>query len=445
MTSYYSGTTLASLRQENRPWNLSSTSDAASKVLTGMGELKLMYSDQWDQATNSGPDRDMRLYAEGGNPGGDIIILRNGRIGAGSYGNVYKAVAVQKDGTQIPVVVKLGKKLYGGMTKSFRNELVVFWEQSSDPTCSQHLICMYGAFTTNLNMTSISGQRYEALVLEKMDGDLERLARLVKSSGVSVDSMLYMLVYIGLHMTYDIYMLHGAGYYHNDVKPANFLYRWDPVSRKYRIKIADLGLVCNKEPSMSQRFAERAAMPNVFDISEILAKMPERMSCYALGTPNYMSPEMKELQERYVIKGATLEELRTLKANYNLTAPIVADVGRRDTKYLMRQPVTAELDVFEYNDYFGIVMTLKTLAKLMMIKSADPALACYNGTPVFQALVAPMDGLSLLEAYNKAVLYFIRTNVQLPAILPDSSLNAFEVGPMAEPQHPELSSETEEV
>ncbi|MDR3712691.1 MAG: hypothetical protein P4L51_07745, partial [Puia sp.] len=190
----------------------------------------------------------------------------------------------------------------------------------------------------------------------------------------------------------------------------NFLYRWDSSINRYRIKLSDLGLVCNSDPNMRDRLLKHAqSRPNLIDVRQVLALMPQQMHCVTVGTWDYMSPEMKALQDQ---RG---------------TGALVDDI----------------LDSLKENDLYGAEMSLKKLGSMMHLSSDDLALDAYNGTIVQKALTfAEKD--KAIENFNQAVLFFVNRKASLPYV--PSFITEEESQLPFTPQPPDvemLSSETE--
>jgi serine/threonine protein kinase len=140
---------------------------------------------------------------------------------------------------------------------------------------------------------------YHCLILEKMDGDLWTLSQ--RMASLDEDSKKRYLLFFAREMMEAVRVVHDAGFFHNDVKPANFLYRWN--GSEYVVKIGDLGIACRRENVRQTmgRIAERLDISfgkRTVLHSRVRDLMSEEgvLSCVLAGTPGYMSLEKKAAQ-----------------------------------------------------------------------------------------------------------------------------------------------------
>lgn len=170
-------------------------------------------------------------------------------LGSGSYGIVYSGNIKSVDTTtgvydDHPVAIKISLKTGVMLEESEIGETLTHAWLSSDPTCNQAMMCLYGLFVTKFHPRS--PHWHYGIIMPLMDGDLFGLTKHIRSlpKRISDDKRFVWLMYITLAMVYDVYYMHSSGWAHNDVKPQNFLYRWVPTSPLPKIKISDFGFSC---------------------------------------------------------------------------------------------------------------------------------------------------------------------------------------------------------
>lgn len=371
---------------EGRPYTL------GVKEFPGIVTRALPRGNTWNIESYRNPIRPIEFGPTIGLWTPDIVIEANGLIGYGGYGTVYRGYVIERDGKRTPVVIKIASRpVHTGSPNSeeFLKELAIFEDQSANPTCSNSVTCIYGAFTCNMGFTRYY---YECMILERMEGDLRSLGQAIRYAPViRQDIKLHLLLYIGLHMAFDISKLHNAGFFHNDIKPDNFLFKWDPPANRYRIKISDFGLACSMD--FNQHLKDRLRRAGKPEIADVI---PDSLKCYALSTEGYMTTAFKELFNRKMI--------------YGTSQPIRPDEGT-DYKRIFRE-----------NDISAISITVNEIAGLMGLSSADWAARKYECTPVQQALVNPATPKRLryfttledmIRAYAKAMEYMVKKNVPL--------------------------------
>jgi len=352
--------------------------DPTRKILDSYTELKLApNARRWDPITSPDPTSMVMLHMDGGNPEGDLVIVSRGRIGGGTYGSIYNAVVLDKDRGTIPVVVKLTNRAEVVPPRSFVNEVLVMWDNSSDPACEIYATCLYGVFKSRFGSADPDKYFY-GIVMERMDGDLVGLCKSVGDNPHNTaESKLYFLIYCGLHMIYDVWRLHDRGYFHNDIKPGNFLYyRMD--NGMYRIKLADFGLSCSKKNTHLEQKLQKYRDSGKINVTPQL--YASYIPCRAIGTLAFMSETMKIYQGTH---------------------------GRSEE---IVNPM-----LFVENDIHAITVSLKQMASLLNLSDADTDFRSYDDTPVSRALYSErMSPSAMMDAYNKAILYFERRGVPLP-------------------------------
>ena len=358
--------------------------DIGAKIMVSYVEMSPSeHARKWDPRGATGPEFMVTLHLSGGggNPEGDLSFIPHGRIGGGTYGNVYKAVAIDKNKSVVPVVVKLTKSPKTEPPHEFISEVVTMWDNSSDPNCEIYATCLYGVFKSNFGV-ALPGHYFYGIVMENMDGDLHSLAlSMGKNPKNTPESKFYFLIYCGLHMLYDVWRLHANGYFHNDVKPSNFLYKRMDGGNKYRIKLADFGLSCCKiDHNIGERLSTTQKGKPVITPDLYLSHLP----CRAIGTAAYMSDEMKKCQ---------------------------FDYGKRVE--------ICDYDIFRRNDIYAIMVSMKYLASWLGLSEDGVDLSSYDGTPVSESLFTNRDDLiDIIGSYNKAILYFESRKVKMPEEVP---------------------------
>lgn len=369
---------LNQLQQDGSSIYTMSPDGVDGKVMETFTEMKIpVGARRWDPALTPNPSFMVMLYSDGGNVEGDLAIIPNGRIGGGTYGSVYKAVVLDRNKQTIKVIVKLTNKPFSSPPKDYINEVLTMWDNSSDPRCEIYATCLYGVFKSRFGSAD-PRNFYYGIVMEEMDGNLMHLCRSIGANPQNTDeSKLYFLIYCGLHMIYDVWRLHERGYFHNDIKPTNFLYkRMD--NGQYRIKLADFGLSCSvKTNQLEQRLVNYKESHKVNVTPELYASY---LPCHVIGTPEYMSETMKMYQKYHG----------------------------------MREEITKP-SLYIENDIHGIVVSLKQIALWLNLTESNTDFRVYDDTPVSRALfVERSSALKMMEAYNKAILFFEQRKVILP-------------------------------
>lgn len=360
-----------------------------------------MFNQQWNFAANQQPKDNIRFYFDENqtnmsqnhpdvNMQGNLIVYKDGLIGSGGYGNVYKAAINQSDGTLLPVALKISKTKINvnEPSRSFLHELLVYWDLSSEPRCRSFILCVLGAFFVPLSDCA-ADECYECMIFERMDGDLADLARRAANPAVSLDSKMHLLYFAGLAMMYDITMMRSSSYFHVDIKPANFLYAYDSASQIYRIKISDMGMACSFKNTMiadlhAKAQATKGTEMDITPIFNYLVGKNDILVCRPGGTPGFLSSELKMLHNSRAV------------------------INESHSK------------VFFNNDMFSLNQTMRALAYYMKIDRNDPGLAKYNNSPPFKIRRSPP--YNLLEQLNMhihAEKYFIENQIPLPVLVKD--------------------------
>lgn len=167
---------------------------------------------------------------------GPLTVLKDGFLGGGTFGSVFKARLTGED-----VVVKLTKEPSPTPSFAFLTEIKAHQALSAEPTCSPMICCLKESFSTNLGHRSDTFKHY-GIVLERMDGDLLLWAKSISTA--DNETKLTMAFYVLTSMLYTLSKMHEVGFYHNDVKTANCLFK-QLENGMSRVKISDLGLSCS--------------------------------------------------------------------------------------------------------------------------------------------------------------------------------------------------------
>lgn len=199
------------------------------------------------------PPRLNVLYHRSSDPNTLVNSLGEGRLalgallGGGSFGNVYKAKTMHDNED---VAVKMGG-YDTELTTVNMHETMAFRALSMKPTCPPVVVCAEAILVERDMPIYVKQREGDAhprwrygIVMELMDGDLNKLASVIKDGVADPEQKYYWLMYITLGMAYALNYIHASGWAHNDVKPANFLYSWPAGAIQPRIKIGDLGLAC---------------------------------------------------------------------------------------------------------------------------------------------------------------------------------------------------------
>jgi serine/threonine protein kinase len=263
-----------------------------SKILNRFSDM-VVSDEPWYPANEPNPTRPivLRVSDGSGNPNGDLVILAHGWIGGGAYGKAYRAIVLDRENREVPVVVKITFMAYSKPPQSFISELLAMRINSADPYCTNYAVCLYSAFRSTFGSVYLEEEEHRGafygIVMEEMDGDLEHLCiglAPIANPTVTAEQRLMALVYIELHMLYDLLKLYVRGFMHNDVKPENFLYKLEAREGGdyiYRIKLSDFGLACmRRNINLKERIARTSELFGMFEVP------PELMSdelpwCYA--------------------------------------------------------------------------------------------------------------------------------------------------------------------
>ena len=169
-------------------------------------------------------------------------------LGEGGYGRVYKGLARAKNtdldsAEWINVAVKLSREIQELESAELAETMAHQWLSGNDQ-CSPAMLCLYAVFVTKVDKAQ-KGWNY-GLILPLMDGDLFGLAERYEQTVMTPEKRYIKLMYVTLAMVYDLVYMHSNGWAHNDVKPENYLYKWDNDTKMPVIKISDFGLACTK-------------------------------------------------------------------------------------------------------------------------------------------------------------------------------------------------------
>ena len=281
---------------------------------------------QLDFVLERDPDKSLKNWISPAVPAPEFIILKNARggaaddhvgilagkpIGGGTFGKIYNCtVSSARDGRVLNGVVKIPTNASPRPPRDFKNELLTHWALSTLPHCSDRVVCLLAAFKTTLRIPDPENEDqqlafyptnyYHCLILEKMDGDLWALTQKMASLDDDDVKKRY-IIFFAREMAEAVGLMHANGFFHNDIKPANFLYKWD--GNKYVVKVGDLGIACRRENSKKtvEKIIER--LSGSFGKSTVLHRqimdlVSEQgvLSCILAGTPGYMSQEKKAEQ-----------------------------------------------------------------------------------------------------------------------------------------------------
>ena len=368
----------------DRPWGLS---------------LMQLVGQKWDMSKELSPKEDIRLHFRekqgifsqshpSDRPDGNIVILKSGLMGRGGFGNVYRAEINQEDGSKLPVAVKIvkGKSKLDRPDVGFLRELLTFWDQSSNPNCSEHMVCIYGAFFVSLG-DCLPDEFHECIVMERMDGDITSLLERQALKKATLDEKMHFFVYLSLHMMYDLVLLHEDGYMHVDIKPENYLYRYDPEKQIYRIKIADVGLACSFDPEKYEKLKAKAesTKDTAMDVTPVFQYL-FTMGCFVGGTRVFMSAEMLNLYKKQK------------KSEKNLVQP-------------------EHKELFELNDFYSLYLTRAIIFFSLDIDVKDPKISIYDATPIHELLAKPQGSyMEQLAQCTRVEMHFVNNKIPLPLI-----------------------------
>jgi serine/threonine protein kinase len=301
------------------------------------------------------PSGELVLFKGVRNPkdNSNVTILRpNEMIGQGSFGVIYEgSVMSELQGISKPAVVKVTKFPTLNPPSSFKNEMIAHWILSTYPKCSDYITCMLCAFKTTMQLHgvydatgSIPQKFFHCIVLEKMDGDAARFCGLVKKNVEDPEVRKKYLLFAAKQMADAVLKIHEEGFFHNDVKPSNFLYKW--TGARYVVKIGDLGLACtmDKEHAIT-RIKERldgqyGGRTMLHVVVEDMIREGAALQCTLAGTLKYMSREKQMAQSMMGIDKA----------------------------------ITDMKSLFSENDVYGLRMSVNRMAVLMDLNPSEPGL-----------------------------------------------------------------------
>ena len=174
----------------------------------------------------------------------DITMQLSKRLGEGGYGTVYSATLTQNRHSKTKAAIKFMQE-----QNDARREVFIHLAVAANPECDNAICQMYGYFTARVN-----NKRIPCLALELMSGDLiDFMLRTTYSTNVTKLQILLHIMYVAMHMIRNIRKLSNQGFYHQDIKPLNFLYKWEETSGRYRVKASDMGLACVRDTKMIKR------------------------------------------------------------------------------------------------------------------------------------------------------------------------------------------------
>lgn len=230
-------------------------------------------------------------------------------LGGGTYGSVCEGVITRPDKQPgIKIVVKIPMAPSSRISDDFATEIYISSLMSVEGFCLQNGVCMHSVIKTRLpaikpkpleasdvkKITRSAGEYY-LMIYERLDGDLEALYKnyLPKFNIQSIYGherirCIQIALYIGIYMLYDISLMHDKRIYNRDLKPANFLYKFDDQQR-LRIKISDYGLACGDTTSTKFTTLLDDKWKKKYNIK------PESgiFGCYITGTALYLPYESR--------------------------------------------------------------------------------------------------------------------------------------------------------
>lgn len=170
------------------------------------------------------------------------------RLGAGSFGTVYKAKRIIDEKLYVMKVVRIGELSHRERSDAI-NEVQILAQLKSS-----FVVCYYDSFIEKDNLhigTSLSfntfsriefAQQSLCIVMEFCNrGDLQNLLKKAKERNVS--GLKEPIVWnMALQIILGLYYLHKKNILHRDLKSANVFLNKDASSANYHLKIGDLGV-----------------------------------------------------------------------------------------------------------------------------------------------------------------------------------------------------------
>ena len=326
--------------------------------------------------------------------GGAFTILSYLAAGSSAYVFIGKMVDLkQTNGAEIYVAYKVSNK----STKTLR--MTPLWSEAAlsasiaaynapEFSMSKYVSGVAGAFFSDFGNP---GQLRTVIVFELMTASLNDLYKYVPQ-------LLQYLMAI-FNMAIDIAYLHSYGITHNDVKPENFLMKWDQGVRKPpNIKVADLGFGCRSCDPIYRSF-EAYQYPrspnNVYSKMVPKTDDPKLGACTYGLSPFYSSPwYIKKrarvdaydmgMYEDYAVAAATrmVQELSagiTIDPNYQQVMKAAA------LKHFESISQCGEYGMRVMNDLHCLAMSFIRMA--VYISLDDPGAAILNDTRTVKWLV----------------------------------------------------------
>lgn len=302
------------------------------------------------------------------------------------------------DGTEIYAAFKVSKET----TKELR--LTPQWGEAAlnaaiaayafpDYKVSKYVAGVAGAFFSDFGTP---GALRTVVVMELMGTSASKLHQYIPglpaqySPDVVAPVIYYRLLNYLLaifHMALDVAHLHDLGIVHNDIKPDNFLVKWDQGTEKPPcVKIADLGFSCfGCQPFYKTFEAYQAPRPP----NNILSSMvPSTDDPRGLGRCTYgltyffASPWFVNRRQQYEAgdlydAGAT-KAANALVAELNTVSPIAPDYQRIMVNAALRNFTTvSQCSEYRYrvmNDLHCLAMSYVMMAVLMSLEEPNAAI-----------------------------------------------------------------------
>lgn len=244
----------------------------ASTPITPVGTI-------WDPLSRVPPPVGVGIGPRG------VELVIGAYLGGGTYGAVYRGTLTLNpvDRTQPARAFDVAVKFYQAVNE-FVDEAVKLITVSATPYCATYVTCTYGVFRIRLcNRSTLFG-----VILETMDGDLDSFARRSVGSAQLADwEKLHSIAYASTVVAVGTSTLINYRFYSMDIKPTNYLYKWDASKNVYWIKISDLGLGCISGLSQAALSTMVNRSMESWGTTVTDADIRNLFSCVSNGTPAF--------------------------------------------------------------------------------------------------------------------------------------------------------------